>query len=98
MLSPSRTTVEKNFLRRRRAIEFSHSLGQSRPGRASSRSSHVRCTPIATDFCGVAEFRDVPMAPCLYSLLALFVLHLIEGHGLVDVREILGGAVGSRLG
>ena len=32
------------------------------------------------------------IVPCLYSLLALFVLHLIDGRGL-DVREIVGSAI-----
>jgi hypothetical protein len=30
MLPPRRMIVEKNFLRRRRAFDFSHSLGQKR--------------------------------------------------------------------
>jgi hypothetical protein len=43
---------------------FSHSLGQSRPGRADCRSGHVGFPPIgiATDFCGAAKYRDVPEA------------------------------------
>jgi hypothetical protein len=32
------------------------------------------------------------VAPCLYSLLTLFVLHLIDGRGL-DLREIVGSAI-----
>jgi hypothetical protein len=60
MLPPSRTTVEKNILRCRRADEFSHSLGQSRPGRADGKSGHVAFPPIATEFCGAAKFRYVP--------------------------------------
>ena len=34
--------------------------GHSRPGRASDRSGHFRCTLIATDLCGTAEIRYVP--------------------------------------
>jgi hypothetical protein len=36
-------------------------LGQSRPGRADSRSGHVGFHPIATKFCDAAEFRYVPI-------------------------------------
>jgi hypothetical protein len=49
--------------------------GQSRPGRADSRSGHVGLPPIATDLCGTAEFRYVPVAAIedggtiLYSIL-----------------------------
>jgi hypothetical protein len=56
VLLPFRTTVEKNILRRRRAREFSHSLGQTRPERADSRLGHVGFPPIATDFSGAANF------------------------------------------
>src|SRR5712691_3275608 len=41
MLSPSRTIVEKNFLRRRRAIEFSHSLERRDPYRGIYRERKV---------------------------------------------------------
>jgi len=36
--------------------------GQSRQGRASSTSDHVRYAPIATEFCSAAKCRDVPNA------------------------------------
>jgi hypothetical protein len=44
----------------RRCTGGTSDAGHSRPGRASGRSGHVRCTLIATDLCGTAEFRDVP--------------------------------------
>ena len=36
------------------------SASDSRPGRADSRSGHVRDAPIATEFCVAAKFRYVP--------------------------------------
>jgi hypothetical protein len=42
-------TIEKTILRDHSARTFSHSLGHSRPGPASSRSSDVRFAPKATD-------------------------------------------------
>jgi hypothetical protein len=60
MLPPRRTIVEKNFLRRRRAFDFSHSLGQKRKCPGSRGTSvlpsgadivslprHVRLVPTA---------------------------------------------------
>jgi hypothetical protein len=50
-------------------------MGHSRPGRASDRSGHFRCTLIATDLCVAATFRDAPVAAMedggtiLYSIL-----------------------------
>jgi len=38
-------------------------LGHSRLGRGDGRSSHFRCAPIATDFCGATENRNVPSGP-----------------------------------
>jgi hypothetical protein len=56
------TKFEKNFLRCRRALDFSHSLGQTRLGRADGRSGHVGYPLIAIDFCDAAKFRNVPQA------------------------------------
>jgi hypothetical protein len=44
------------------AVGWSSARGQSRPGRADSRSGRVGFHPIATEFCVAAEFRDVPQA------------------------------------
>jgi hypothetical protein len=35
-------------------------LGQTQRRRASGRSAHVGCPPIATEFCVAAKFRNVP--------------------------------------
>jgi hypothetical protein len=65
MLPSRRTIVEKNFLRRRRAFDFSHSLGQKRKCPGSRGTSvlpsgadivslprHVRFVPQA-DYSGI---------------------------------------------
>ena len=58
MLPPRRTIVEKNFLRRRRAFDFSHSLGQKRkcPG--------LRGTPVLPSGTGIISLpRQCPFGP-----------------------------------
>jgi hypothetical protein len=50
--------------------------GQSRPGRADSRSGHVGFHLIATEFCVAAEFRDVPKGDLMStrpSLIQFFI-------------------------
>ena len=59
--------------------EFSHSLGHSRPGRASSRSSHVRYAPKATIGHLGAECRDVPIPEVTFTIRQF--LHLAAGAG-----------------
>jgi hypothetical protein len=52
----------KIFLRARRTLKFSHSLGQKRTNHRGPKSTVVRCCPKADKICGAANVCFVPRA------------------------------------